>query len=231
MIRDGSLLPQAAVDPRNGDLYVVWQDARFSAGAVDAIALSRSVSDGLTWSAPVRVNNNAVNVHAFTPSVHVLGNGTVGVTYYDLRANTIDTGVLQTEYWLARSIDGGTTWAETRIANVFDLDVAPNAGGYFLGDYQALRNRGNVFVPFYVKTSSGDLDNRTDVFAAPAVSVASPMPAIATVAGITAMSLPATPLVTPAWQQRIHANAVQRQNDGLIREAPRPTASMLLRRY
>ncbi|HEY5781146.1 MAG TPA: sialidase family protein [Lysobacter sp.] len=232
LIRDGSLLPQAAVDPRNGDLYVVWQDARFSAGAVDAIALSRSVSDGQTWSAPVRVNNNAVNVHAFTPSVHVLGNGTVGVTYYDLRANTVDTGVLQTEYWLARSIDGGTTWAETRIANVFDLDVAPNAGGYFLGDYQALRNRGNVFVPFYVKTSSGDLDNRTDVFAAPAVSVASPMPATATVAiGITAMSLPATPLLTPAWQQRIHANAVQRQSDGLIREAPRPSASMLLRRY
>lgn len=231
LIRDGSLLPQAAVDPRNGDLYVVWQDARFSAGAVDAIALSRSVSDGLTWSPPVRVNNNAVNVHAFTPSVHVLGNGTVGVTYYDLRANTIDTGVLQTEYWLARSIDGGTTWAETRIANVFDLDVAPNAGGYFLGDYQALRSRGNVFVPFYAKTSSGDFDNRTDVFAAPAVSIASPMPAAATVAGITAMSLPATPLVTPAWQQRIHANAVRRQNDGLVREAPKPAASMLLRRF
>jgi hypothetical protein len=231
LIRDGSLLPQAAVDPRNGDVYVVWQDARFSAGTVDGIALSRSLDDGLSWTPPVRVNNTAVNVHAFTPSVHVLANGTVGVTYYDLRANSIDTGVLQTEYWLARSIDGGTTWAETRVANAFDLDVAPNAGGYFLGDYQALRSRGNVFVPYYVKTSSGDFDNRTDVFAAPAVSVVSPMPAAPTFAAVSAQALPATPLVTPAWQQRIHANAVRRQGDGLIREVPKPTASMLLRRF
>ncbi|MBF6025392.1 sialidase family protein, partial [Lysobacter niastensis] len=233
LIRDGSLLPQAAVDPRNGDIYVVWQDARFSAGAVDAIALSRSTDDGLTWSAPVRVNNTVTTTQAFTPSVHVLANGTLGVTYYDLRANTTDTNVLQTEYWLARSIDGGVNWVETRVANVFDLDTAPNAGGYFLGDYQALRSRGNVFVPFYVKTSSGDTNNRTDVFAAPAVSATGPAPA-ATVVGaasagtIAAQALAPEPMVTPAWRQRIAANAAMRRQDGMVREAPRLRVADLL---
>lgn len=202
-VRDGSLLPQVAVDRRNGQLFVVWQDARFSAGAVDAIALSRSTDGGLTWSPPLRVNNTATGVHAFTPTVHVRDDGTVGVTYYDFRANTADPGVLQTEYWLARSADGGVSWTESRIANVFDLDTAPIAGGYFLGDYQALGSRGGVFVPLFVRTSSGDANNRTDVFAAPAVS------AVGASGGAMAAA-PAAPdaaaAVSPQWRQATHAN-------------------------
>ncbi|HEY5849916.1 MAG TPA: sialidase family protein [Lysobacter sp.] len=207
LVRDGSLLAQIAVAPRTGDLYVVWQDSRFSAGAVDAIALSVSADDGLTWSAPRRVNNTAVNVHAFTPSVHVRADGMVGVSYYDLRANTTDTTVLQTEYWLARSSDAGASWTETRIANAFDLDTAPNAGGYFLGDYQALTSRGDVFVPFYVKTTSGAPNNPTDVFAAPAVSATRMVPmANATAPGIQAQMQSVQVQVTSQWQQRIDAN-------------------------
>ena len=169
LVRDGSLLPGITAAP-NGDLYVVWQDARFSNGVVDAIAISRSTDGGLTWSAPVRVNNIATNVHAFTPTVHVRPDGTVGVTYFDFRANTADTTALQTEYWLGRSFDNGATWTETRVANIFDLDSAPVANGLFLGDYMALDHRGGVFVPLFVRTNSGDLNNRTDVFVAPQVS-------------------------------------------------------------
>ncbi|HEY5803220.1 MAG TPA: sialidase family protein [Lysobacter sp.] len=222
LVRDGSLLAQIAVSPRTGDLFVVWQDSRFSAGAVDAIALSVSVDDGMTWSAPRRVNNTAVNVHAFTPSVHVRADGMVGVTYYDMRANTTDTTVLQTEYWLARSSDAGATWTETRIANVFDLDTAPNAGGYFLGDYQALASRGNVFVPFYVRTTSGDPNNATDVFAAPAVSAAGPLPmanAIAPVIAPQALSAPVR--FTSQWQQRIDANIDRSLAAGRSSQQPR----------
>ncbi|QNP42107.1 exo-alpha-sialidase [Lysobacter terrestris] len=167
-VRDGASLAQIAVGA-SGHLFVVWQDARFNNGNFDSIAISRSTDNGATWSAPSRVS--AAGAAAFTPSVHVRANGDVGVTYYDLRNNTAAASLLA-DYWLARSSDGGVTWTETRVATSFDVTTAPQAGGaYFLGDYQALVSRNNVFVPFFVKTT-GDLSNRTDVYAAPAVSVA-----------------------------------------------------------
>jgi hypothetical protein len=167
-VRDGADLAQIAVGS-SGHLFVVWQDSRFNSGAFDSIAIARSTDNGGTWSAPTRVS--PAGQAAFTPSVHVRANGDVGVTYYDFRNNTTAAG-LPTDYWLARSSDGGVSWSEAHVSTAFDLTTAPQAGGaYFLGDYQALVSRDNIFVPFFVKTSSGNLTNRTDVYAAPAVSV------------------------------------------------------------
>lgn len=213
-VRDGSVLAQIAAGG-NGQLFVVWQDARFNNGALDAIAISRSTDGGVSWSAPTRVNAVA-GVAAFTPSVHVRSDGVVGVGYYDFRSNTADPATLPTDYWLARSGDGGTTWTESRVSSPFDLRNAPNAGGLFLGDYQALKSRGAVFVPFFVKTNNGDLNNRTDVFAAPAVSVASaaalaqdrPLPA-ASRAQAVERAVPSTFQVTAALQQRVSEQLVR----------------------
>lgn len=171
-VRDSTLVPQIAAAP-NGSLYVVWQDGRFSNGARDGIALSRSNDGGLTWSAPVQVNSNPA-VAAFTPFVHVRGDGMIGVTYFDFRSNTAAAATLPTDYWLARSTDT-TTWQENRVAQ-FDLAFAPRSNGtptsaYFIGDYQGLTSIGTLFVPFFAQTNN-DNNNRTDIFAAPAVSVA-----------------------------------------------------------
>ena len=53
-IRDSAFLGQISVGAQ-GQLYVVWQDVRFSNGVRDAIAFSRSIDGGFTWAAPVRV--------------------------------------------------------------------------------------------------------------------------------------------------------------------------------
>lgn len=165
-VRDGSIIPQIAVGP-DGALYVVWQDSRFSGGLRDGIALSRSIDGGFSWSSPVRVNPN-INVPAFTPTIHIKPDGVIGVSYYDLRSNTSDPNTLLTDYWLARS-HNGITWEESRVSEPFDLATAPNARGYFLGDYQGLTSVNNIFIPFFVKANSGDFSNRTDVFSAPAI--------------------------------------------------------------
>jgi len=60
-----------------------------------------------------------------------------------------------------------------RVTNTFDLDTAPQASGaYFIGDYMGLKSHGNVFVPVYVRTT-GDPQNRTDVYMLQANSIAS----------------------------------------------------------
>jgi len=159
-IRDGAELAQMAIS-RQGKISVVWQDARFSGGVRDGVALSESTDGGMTWSAPVQINHDPL-VQAFTPSVHARDDGTFGVSYYDLRHNTDDRTTLPTDLWLTRSGDG-MTWRENRVTATFDLDFAPRAGGLFLGDYQGIVSIGPIFMPVFVKTNA-DTDNRNDVF-------------------------------------------------------------------
>jgi hypothetical protein len=196
-IRDGSNLGAIAAGPSN-DLVAVWQDARFSGGARDGIALVRSTDGGLTWSVPAQINRDT-SVPAFEPSVTVRGDGTIGVAYYDFRSNTADRTTLPTDYWISHSGDG-ITWRESRVAGPFDLSIAPFSEGLFLGDYQALAAIGDLFVPFYAITNSGDPSNLTDIFAS---LVSSPGTATAQRVGVpeaygplrstTAAPLPTTP--------------------------------------
>ncbi len=160
-VRDGSIVPQAAVGP-DGSIAVVWQDARFSGGLRDGIALSRSTDGGLHWTVPVRVNPS--NQHtAFTPSIAYRPDGTFGISYYDFRTNTADAATLPTGYYLARSGDG-VNWTEAVICEPFNLATAPHARGLFLGDYQGLVSQGNGFLAFFARTT-GSLTNRTDIHA------------------------------------------------------------------
>jgi hypothetical protein len=160
-IRDGADLPTVAAAP-DGSLWVAWQDARFSSGAHDAIAISRSTDGGRTWTAPVAINKVA-SVAAFTPTLVVRADGLVGVMHYDLRNNTPNTATLIADAWLLTSRDG-LTWAETHVAGPFDMAEAPNAEGLFLGDYQGLVASGTSFMPV-LALSRTDLSNRTDIFA------------------------------------------------------------------
>ena len=158
----GGSIPDVAVDPGSGKLYVVWEDSRFSGGVHNDIAMSTSTDDGKNWSTPVRVNQTPTGVMAFTPAVDVLPNGTVGVAYYDIRNNTPTPG-LSNDYFIATSADGGGSWSETRLTPVsFDDTLAPIARGYFLGDYQGLANDGTSFLSFFVQTATGS--DPTDVW-------------------------------------------------------------------
>ena len=110
--------------------------------------------------------NRAPNVQAFTPSVDVTENGALAVTYYDFRKDTADPAVLLTNHWQITSRDGGASWQERRRGGSFDMRTAPYANGYFVGDYVGLGHQDDTFLPFFVRARSGNLHNRTDVFAA-----------------------------------------------------------------
>jgi hypothetical protein len=166
-IRTGDIIPEPAIDPTSGQLYVVWQDARFNGGHFDEVALSTSTDEGATWSSPIQVNTNTPrNRPGFTPSIHVNSAGTVGVTYYDFRGLTTETATLPTDYWFTpvTPISGRLSLgSETHITGPFDMLTAPFASGFFVGDYEGLTAVGNTFLPIFVVANPGNTSNRTDV--------------------------------------------------------------------
>ena len=210
-VRDGSNLGSIAAGPGN-TLVVAWQDARFSGGAREAIAFARSTDGGRTWSVPVRVNRDP-SVQAFEPTIAVRADGTIGITYFDFRSNTTDSSTLFTDYWLVRSSDGGATWRESRVAGPFDLAIAPDAGGLFLGDYQGLVAIGTAFVPFYAAVNTGDLADRTGVFASLVSSAGTAAAAAALAEGVAPgayrVESASALRVTPDLERRLTASVAR----------------------
>jgi len=175
-----------AVGPGNV-LYVVWSDNRRHAGefpyptyvaaapphacpagkATDVdVFISKSTDGGVTWSAPVRVNQDTLgnDRDQWFPWVAVASNGRVDVVFYDRRNdNTAPVNDL-TETFLARSSNGGATWTDfvvSPFASQFDFGFFGT--GSFIGDYNglAVNDVGKSF-PTWTGVNPGQID--TDVF-------------------------------------------------------------------
>jgi hypothetical protein len=155
-VRTGDILPDWAADrstaATRGNLYVVWMDTRFNDGDHNDILLARSTDGGFTWDAPVVVDRTPLGVDAFTPMVDVDARGRVAVSYYDFRKDRAGDAALSTDLWIAHSHDGGRTFTdESRVTRTsFDMRQAPDALGYFVGDYTGLDHAGTTFHPTWV---------------------------------------------------------------------------------
>jgi hypothetical protein len=170
-IRSGGV-PAFAAGPNN-TLDAVWEDDHPTPG-VDAIQFSQSTDGGLNWSDPIKINKTptgiaAADQQAFTPEIKVAANGTIGVTYYDLRNNTPAPGV-PTDYWFVHchsSCTDAANWSETHVAGSFDLEQTAVVLGdaYFLGDYQGLDTSGNTFVATFDQTINQATDPSDVYFA------------------------------------------------------------------
>ncbi len=169
--------PSFAVDRRNGNLYAVWEDGRFSNFQYPDIAFAMSADRGLKWSAPIRVNQTPLNIppanrQAFFPSIAVAADGTIGVSYYDFRFNDANPG-LPTDHWLvlchpssARPATNPANWgSEVRLTdssfNMGQVVATGMRGGFFIGDYFGLAAAGNDFVSVFIQP---DHDNVTSTF-------------------------------------------------------------------
>ena len=192
-VRTGDIIPEIASDerPGNDDVYMVWQDARFTAFQRDQVAFSRSGDGGRTWTRPVRISSDA-STQAFTPAIRVDADGNLGVTYYDSRLNAATPGVagpLETDVWFTRSTDGGRTWSEERVTPTsFDMRTAPVARGLFVGDYEGLAAAGTRSFPL-----SSESRGATDVFASRATAPFAPAsytPSQTEADGVTAEDFP-----------------------------------------
>ena len=132
-------------------------------GVRDAIAFSRSVDGGSTWSTPMPINAVAAT-QALLPAVSVRADGMVGVLYYDFRNDTGDASTLLCDVWLATSANG-SDWVERHVAGPFDMRRAPvTPGGLFVGDYQALTSASGRFMAFFTQAGP-DAASPADIWA------------------------------------------------------------------
>jgi len=182
--------PSLAVNRTNGTLYVAWDDGTnkvsdswnapnpgfYNYGDIE---ITKSTDGGVTWSAPVKVNqntneplSNGRGLDQFQPGAAVDKTGRVEVCYYDRRLDgtmPFPKQNLLFARFCSQSSDGGTTWADTEITgnstpiHANDLFVVTN----YLGDYDevaadfTLVNSGFVG-GFEVISTRGDPDVKSE---------------------------------------------------------------------
>src|ERR671922_77315 len=152
-------VPAMAYSATADALYITWPDYHTAAdGTQDGdIVLSKGTigPTGVTWSAPTRVNQDAVGngKDQFQPAIAVTESGQVDVSYFDRRN---DPGNFFVDTYLSRSDDGGATWRDTRVTHLLsspELKAPTDAGGNkFFGDYQGLVADNRIAVPFFNST-------------------------------------------------------------------------------
>ncbi len=152
--------PWMAVDrsggSRNGWIYVVEGEKNLApAGSDPDIIFHRSTDGGTTWSAGIRVNQDALNDGAdqYMPAVCVGDDGSINVVYYDSR----NTAANQAEVYMSHSTDGGDSWTDVLVSDhTFTPAPIPGLAGGYQGDYIGIAPSSNgVYYPLWCDNSTG----------------------------------------------------------------------------
>jgi hypothetical protein len=132
-----------------GTVYITWADQRKGTDNTD-IWLSNSVNGGLSWSMPIKVNNDSGNKHQFFNWMTIdQSTGYLYVVFYDRRNYESDS----TDVYLARSTDGGRTFSNERIS---ESPFFPESGT-FMGDYTNVVASDGVIRPIWTRLDYSNL--------------------------------------------------------------------------
>ena len=144
---EAGLVWDATGGPFNNRIYLVYTDETVNENNDTDIEMRTSTDDGATWSAPVRVNDDATTNSQFLPYVALdPTTGTVAVGFHDCRNDNGVPGPGGTnmipnddaEYYGTFTTDGGATWAPNRRLSGGFSNAADAANGIDFGDYVGL---------------------------------------------------------------------------------------------
>lgn len=176
----------------NGRVYLAYTEETAPENNDLDILVRYSNSNGATWSAPVRVNDDATTRSQFFPKIEVdQTTGGIAVAFYDARNDAGGTdGVANTEAQVfgALSFTGGTTFGINEQISPGSSRSPSFGNPNEYGDYNGLAFRNNRY--FYIwadnSNSTGDNPNGTrtspDIYTA-RVTVAAPTAAMVSLGG------------------------------------------------
>lgn len=147
-------------------LYVAWSDGR---NGDEDVFLRRSGDGGVSWSGPIRVNDNprGDRTSQRLPRVSVAPGGRVDVLFHDRRR---DRANHRTDAYLAFSHEGGPRFRNLRLSErSFDARVGPDNGGRWpidLGSRLALGSHREGAIAAWTDTRLGnESSGRQDIVA------------------------------------------------------------------
>ena len=141
---------------RNGRMYLVYTDETVNENNDMDIMFRYSDTNGTSWSAPVRLNDDATTRSQFLPRISIdPASGHLAVSWYDCRNDPANT---LAQIWGTASMDGGATWIRNvRISAGTSTAVGGNSFDY--GDYTGLAMYNDVFYPIWADNSNATGDN------------------------------------------------------------------------
>jgi hypothetical protein len=132
-----------------GNLYVVFSDKRNGETNSD-IFLLRSTDSGESWDSIIRINNDTTKFEQYFPAATIdQTTGFIYCLFYD-RRNT--KGSSNTDMFLARSIDGGSSFQNFKLTNKSFASPATA----FLGDYISIAANGGYVYPIWSEEILGN---------------------------------------------------------------------------
>jgi hypothetical protein len=152
-------------DPRNPlNVYAVWAggnlETAYTCGSFSGrhsdVLFSKSTDGGATWSAPLKVNDDASGKDQYYPWMDVSPNGKIWVGWHDRRD---DPSNFKHMYYMDVSRDGGATFGtDIKIASVASLPST------FIGDYAGLAAVNDLVLPMWWDSR---ISSNGDPFTAP----------------------------------------------------------------
>jgi hypothetical protein len=142
--------PIVGADPRNPSLvYATWaggsMETAYSCGSLHGthsdILFSRSTDGGVTWSAPLKVNDDPPGSDQYYPWMAVTPKGVVWIGWHDRRDDPND---FQHRWYMDSSRNRGQSFGvDKAIASV------PSLPSSFIGDYAGLAAGSQLILPMW----------------------------------------------------------------------------------
>ena len=126
-----------------GDIYINYCDQKNGADDTD-VWLVKSQDGGITWSDPLRVNDDVGGRHQFFTWMSIDPvSGAVYIVFYDRRHHDD----LKTDVYLAYSFDGGSSFKNVKIS---EEPFVPNTNLFF-GDYNNISSYDGIVRPIWTR--------------------------------------------------------------------------------
>lgn len=141
--------PHAAINPVNGNLYVVFNDVGSAVGDNADVYLKYSTDGGATWAPKLKVNDDGGTTDQWQPTIAVTPDGAhIAVSWYDRRINgsLIDRFGAMAAFSSGTPVFGGNFRISLQSFPVV-IGQDPVVNSVYMGDYDyAIADNSNFFV-------------------------------------------------------------------------------------